>query len=280
MSDLQELAYLLRHDLERFNHIERGEGYDVQAFSFNGVTQVREADEDKLLTLPAPTFFYQHKRPEYLRKLDSFYAQEGCPIFSQRMIDTLLSVKEFSYRKYPIAILEERGAIDPYEDVEKFKKLSLRDDLFIFQVLEALDIFDWDKSEYSKYEEEDTMPDDVDRYVLKVPEGGLPPIFRILYPPNLQSVQLFVSREAREALGKSEITGVAFGTLSRPWGNSEVDVPVEDPSDADLDREVEQHRKKIERVFAEAERWREQGDDDRADRIEQKAHDLMRDIGY
>jgi hypothetical protein len=278
MSELQESAYLLRHDLERFNHIERGEGYDVQAFSFNGATQVRKAHQDKLLALPNPTFFYQSKRPEYLEKLDSLYAQEGCPIFSQRMIDALLSVRDFSYRKYPIAILEDRGNTDPYEDVEKFRKLSLRDDFYIFQVLESLDVFDWDASDYTKYDAEDVSPGYVRKFILKCPPLGFPPLFRLSY--NYQSIELFISKEAREALRKAGIKGNAFAPLSRPNGNSEIDVLIEDPSDADLEREVEQHRKKIERVFAEAEKWREQGDDDRADRIEQKAHDLMRDIGY
>jgi hypothetical protein len=280
MSDIQELVYLLRPNLKRFHNTERGTGYDVKAFSFDGVAQVREVHQNKVLTLPTPTFFYQNKRPEYLRNLDVLHAQEGCPIFSQRMIDILLSVRNFSYKKYPIAILKEGGNIEPYKDTESFKNLSIRNDLYIFQVLESLDIFDWENSDYEKYDDEDVSPGYVRKFVLSSPQSEFPPIFRLSYGSNFSSVQLFVSREVREALKMAGITGTAFTSLLRPRGNSEIDVPIEDPSDTDLEHEVEQHQKKIERVFAEAEKWREQGDDDRADRIEQKAHDLMRDIGY
>jgi hypothetical protein len=69
MPDFQDLAYILEADLERFRNIERGEGYDLQAFSFDEVMQVREVHQNKILSLPNPTFSYQNKRPEYLSKL-------------------------------------------------------------------------------------------------------------------------------------------------------------------------------------------------------------------
>jgi hypothetical protein len=231
MSELQELAYVLEHDHNRCRYIERGEGYDVVAFSFDGVMEVRRTHKNKILDLPDPTFFYQyHEKCKYISTLDSLYALEGCPIFSQKMIDVLLSVHDFKYRKYPIAILEERDDIDPYEDVDKFREMSVRDDLFIFQVLEALDIFDWERSDYRQGELDKELgtPSHVRKFVLKTPETGFPPLFHLLYPQsNIQSVSLFISREARAALKNAGITGTSFASLLRPRGNSEIDVPLE-----------------------------------------------------
>ena len=134
MSELQDSIYLLRNNLDRSLYSKRGEGEDLQAFSFDGVAQVRRAIQDKILGLPTPTFFYQcHEDSTYVTKLDSLEALEGCPIFSQRMIDTLLSIQDFKHKIYPIAILKERGNLEPYKDVQKFKESSLRDDLFIFK---------------------------------------------------------------------------------------------------------------------------------------------------
>jgi hypothetical protein len=279
MAELQDSIYLLSYDFDRFHYVPRGDGHDVEAFSFDGVTQIRQADEDKILDLPTPTFFYQYECKGYLDQLDSLYALEGCPIFSQRMIDVLLSVGKFAYRQYPIAVLEERGELDPYEDVEKFKRMSLRNDLFIFQTLEFLDIFDWEKSKYSQTDlsRRLNVPGDVSRYVLKAPNNGFPPLFRL---PPLYPIDLFISREAREALEKAGITGNGFKSLLHPMGNPEIDVPIQEVLDPQLNLEIEKRQKMIVTVFERAKEERTKGNNDIANRLEQKAHDFMRDIGY
>jgi hypothetical protein len=62
MPKLQESVYLLSKNFDRFCYIERGEGYDLEAFSFDGVTQVRQTHQNKLLDLPALTFFISIRR--------------------------------------------------------------------------------------------------------------------------------------------------------------------------------------------------------------------------
>jgi hypothetical protein len=275
MSEFNDLAYILRSDNNRFHNVERGEGYDVQAFSFDGVDQVRRTDENKVLNLPNPTMFYQHKCPEYLNELDNVKALEGCPIFSQKIIDVLLSIRDFKHRVYPIAVLKERGNLEPYKDIEKFKKLSLRDDLYIFQTMEFLDIFDWQKSSYEQddYDIELNVPTYIRQFVLKEPDGGFPPLFRLL---PLQSMEIFISKEAREALKVSGTKGLSFASLLFPMRDSEVDVPINEIRTTESSREAEKHQKRVDRVFTRAEEERAKGNDSLADRLEQEAHDLMR----
>jgi hypothetical protein len=277
MSEFQDQVYLLENNLNRFRNVERGEGYDLEAFSFEEVMQVRYSVQSKILNLPDPTFFYRNKGKDFLYRLDSLAALEGCPIFSQKMIDVLLSVRKFNYKKYPIAVLDDRD-LNPYEDIHKYKELSLRNDLFIFQTLEFLDLFDWEKSKYTQedFDKDMNIPTYIREFVLKTPKSGFPPLFRLPF----KSTNLFISREAREALRRAGITGTAFTLLSRPRGNSEIDVPIDMLKDLHLEHEVDQHQQKINKTFAEAKRERLKGNDARADRLEQKAHDLMRDIGY
>jgi hypothetical protein len=226
MPEFQDSVYLLSNDLDRFSHVASGEGYDLEAFSFEDVAQIRNAIAADLLPLPDPVFFYQKKARSYFDNLDSLYAAERCPIFSQRMIDVLLSVRDFRYRKYPIAVLKDRGDEDPYQDIEKFKKLSLRDDLFIFQTLEFLDVFDWEKSEYTQTDlsRELGEPGYVRKFILKTPHNGFPPLFRLNF---IGSARLFISWEAREALKEAGIKGPSFTSLLRPGGNSTTDVLID-----------------------------------------------------
>ena len=90
---------------------------------------------------------------------------------------------------------------------------------------------------------------------------------------------LFISREARQALEKGGIVGPAFTPLSRPGGNSEVDIPINEERSAELIHEADKHQRRIDRVFTRAEEERAKGNDSLADRLEQEAHDLMRMSG-
>jgi hypothetical protein len=153
------------------------------------------------------------------------------------MIDALFSVKSFKFNQYPIAILEE-GAVkfqdnpdgykppDPYMDIAYYKKKSIRNDLFIVQTLEFLDIFDWEKSDYtqSEFNKERNSPGIVNAFVLKDTEFDLPPLFRLTTSPT----RLFISSEARDALKKAQIRGPAFLSLRgyRPDSQLQVDVPI------------------------------------------------------
>jgi hypothetical protein len=229
---MSEKVFELKSDIKRLSFMERGDAYDLKAFDFSKMSELRNIHKEKSLDLPETTFFYKYSTHEYVSTLDNLHALQTNCIYSKRMIDVLLSVRDFKHRLYPVAILEE-GAIKfqkksdgyvppkPYGDPEFFKLQSIRDDLFILQTLEFLDVFDWEKSKYRKYDETDTSPGSVKEYVFKEPSGGYPPLFRLPYHP----VHLFISGEARAALKKAGIRGIAFSPLEDTW-QSEVDLAI------------------------------------------------------
>jgi hypothetical protein len=124
--------------------------------------------------------------------------REGWPIMSKRMLEALLSVREFSHQVIPIVMLD---AFTPIEFEENHDYVAV-------QLLEHQDVFDWEQSVYERDPDRPTMLDSCRRVVLKVPSNGLPPLFRIATVPL--DTRLYVSSEGRAALEEAGIRGVNF----------------------------------------------------------------------
>jgi hypothetical protein len=148
-----------------------------------------------------------HGYESSLSDTDYPYENVGWPIMSKRMLNTLLSVKEFPHRTWEVPFV---GFPDnaPEELLRKGLRDGVRHDneFVVVQLLEHLDIFDW---ENSVYEMDPMFSDEIDRIrklVLRVPEEGLPPIFRLKVDP----IVWYVSPEGRDALEAANIRGIRF----------------------------------------------------------------------
>jgi hypothetical protein len=233
-----EKAYQILEDISRLGYMESGDSYDLKPFSFPGGAELQNIYRKSPLELPNPVFFYMYSTLRYIKELDRLSTHLVPAIFSQRAIDALLSIRDFSYRTYPVAVLEE-GAVkfqkkpdgykapEPYVDPDLFIKKSIRNDLFIFQPLEVLEnVFDWENSNYKQnsYDVERGSPGYIREFVFKEPSGGFPPIFRI----KESSTTFFISAEAREALRVARAKGFSFLSLRgySPTSQSQVDVPI------------------------------------------------------
>jgi hypothetical protein len=142
-----------------------------------------------------------------LSDTDYPYCDVGWPIMSKRMLSTLLSVKEFPYRTWDLPFV---GFPDnaPAGLLEKGLSGGVRHDneFVVVQLLEHLDIFDW---ENSVYEMDPMFSDEIDRIrklALHVPKEGLPPIFRLKVAP----IVWYVSPEGRDALEAANVKGIRF----------------------------------------------------------------------
>jgi hypothetical protein len=142
-----------------------------------------------------------------LNETDYPFCDVRWPIMSKRMLNVLLTVREFPHRTWDIPFV---GFPDntPDELLERGISGGVRHDneFVAVQLLEQLDIFDWENSVYRMHS---IFPDEIDRIrklVLKVPENGLPPIFRL----KVDSVPLYVSPEGRAALETANIKGIRF----------------------------------------------------------------------
>ena len=124
------------------------------------------------------------------------YIKENWPIMSRKMLDILLAVGDFPHQVIPVVM---RNVFDdpPIEEFHNFVAV---------QLLEHLDAFDWDKSVYTlkKGRSGITYASSVKKLVLREPEGGFPPLFRI----DQVETRLFVSRNAKIALEAANIQGI------------------------------------------------------------------------
>ena len=122
-------------------------------------------------------------------------------IMSQKMLNTLLSVGNFRYKAIPIVMVdcEVIGLGGQRSEKEDHRFIAV-------QLLEHLDIFDWENSVYEPDLTRTDLVDSIDKLVLKQPQDGFPPIFRLSVYPYV----LFVSGKARMALEQAGIKGVVF----------------------------------------------------------------------
>jgi hypothetical protein len=140
------------------------------------------------------------------RVTDFPYNRQGWPIISKRMLEALLSVREFPHQVIPIMMLSDHADSDEKSD-----------EFIAVQLLEHQDVFDW---EQSIYERDPEVPNciestSLEKLVLRTPPKGFPPLFRIGTAP-LQT-KLYVSAEGRTALEAAGIRGVNFVQLRGSW---------------------------------------------------------------
>ena len=134
--------------------------------------------------------------------IDYLYTEPDLPLMSKRMLSVLRSVRDFPHQAIPVSIRDTEAAKGDW--LRRSGKVSTN--YVAVQLLKQLDIFDREKS---VYEPNFINPDNVGRIeklVLKVPEKGLPPIFRI----TDNRTYLYVSPEAKVALEEAGITGIRF----------------------------------------------------------------------
>ena len=134
--------------------------------------------------------------------IDCLYTEPDIPVMSKRMLSVLRSVRDFPHQTIPVVIEDTEAAKGDW--LRRSGKVST--DYVAVQLLEHLDIFDREKSIYEPNFLDPNNVGDVEKLVLKVPESGLPPIFRITDKPTY----LYVSPEAKAALEEAEITGIRF----------------------------------------------------------------------
>jgi hypothetical protein len=141
-----------------------------------------------------------------IHQTDYPYCKPRWPIMSKRMLDTLLAVGEFPHQAIPVTMVDveyyggplgEQSA--PGERIESFVAV---------QLLEQLDLFDWDRSVYTLKPHRPDRIDRIKRVVIKELDEGLPPLFRIALAGLRTS--LHVSPQGRAALEAADIKGVSF----------------------------------------------------------------------
>jgi hypothetical protein len=218
--------YKLGQDFDRFEgyaeefhrdgYLEDFEGYDDLESAFFNCAQIsikgkigiakREITEGgiwRVLTAQIPEKITLVAEPELLSKTDFPHIEYTCswPIMSRRMVEVLLSVRDFPHQIIPITVTDFLGD-------------TVECDYVILHLSQLSDVMDMKESIYikkqSRIDPSQTIIGSIKKLRLKEPEGGFPPIFRVKW----HEVSLYVSSEAKAALEAAGIQGLS---LSRVW---------------------------------------------------------------
>jgi hypothetical protein len=125
----------------------------------------------------------------------------GWSIMSQKMLDILLSIGSFPHRVIPLVMVdcEVIGLGGQRSEKEDHRFIAV-------QLLEHLDVFDWENSVYEPHPRLPNRVYSIDKLVLKRTNDNYSPLFRLSAYPS----KLFVSGKARMALEQAGIKGVVF----------------------------------------------------------------------
>jgi hypothetical protein len=200
-----ERVYILNPSFEHLGHEE----YDATLVPFEGSDDVAGWIHTRQIQTPEPIYFLANF--DTLERTEYPVTTGAWPIFSSRMVSILERVGEFPHRRVPVRFVDRRAVPPGSHPAEVALPAEARiDDYVLIQLLEHLDAFDWEKSEY------ETDPWGVDeirlatRVVLKEPAGGFPPLFRL----SAKSTYPLVSQAAREALEAEGVVGLHFAALT------------------------------------------------------------------
>ena len=191
-----ELSWDIKHlydgDIDYDVWMEKGDSWYLQGIY----------DPHPLITLPENTEF---EGWEFLLKNSDYpYNRERFPIMSQRMLDVLLGVKDFPHQAISIEI-EDVKAIWSESEKDYVRSGIINRDYVLVQLLEHQDIFDFEKSEYTRSDASPKFARHVRQLYVREPEDGFPPLFRV---SAMLSTILFVSEEAKAALQAADIKGI------------------------------------------------------------------------
>jgi len=130
------------------------------------------------------------------------------PIFSNRMIDIIESIKPFSKKLLPTIMIDDTYLDDYKDEYGEFKEnVRINTSYFGVQFLERIgDCFNYEKSVYSPLISKPEFPGIIKKMVLKIPNMGFPSIFRIKEKPSM----IFISQETKDALERNDIKGCVF----------------------------------------------------------------------
>lgn len=198
---MKKYCYILEND---YNH-SGDPGVDAFCVKFEGDSVLSGMIGTRNLELPEVLYFTADfgSIPQYDYPLTDITA----PVMSKRMLDVFKGISDFKHLSVPVMMLDYNYLDDQFDKAGNLKSdVPVNKDYMAVQLKEYTKAFDY---ENSKYEMDLAFPEDVgtiEKLVLKEPESGFPPLFRL----EESKRHLIVNQEAREALEKNGIVGCVF----------------------------------------------------------------------
>jgi len=181
-------AYFIDYNLA---HLKDQDG-DGEIDEFPGYEDIMFERTDQIKLPEIPTCLADLKT---LKKTDFPCCTPLWPVMSKKMINTLLKIKQFPHKIFPILMVDQLTN-------------QINEDYVIVHLLDHLDIIDHDKSIIKTSNDLKWYITEIDKLRLKN-VNNLPPLFRLYQHP----IELLVSSDARSALINEGINGIKYISL-------------------------------------------------------------------
>ena len=183
-----------------YDGILMGDEYKI----VNNTTELSHIPPWSKLTVPE-TLSFKTENEERLNRANFPLANTTLDILSRQLIDTIESVGPVNWTLVPAHFTDKQG-----------KQLNI-DRFMVVYLHEHSDCFDYEQSEYEMRDYSNAPQDRVTermrkragvvkKLVLREPESGFPPYFRVL----AYSLKLYISEECRDAIVEAGHTGLSM----------------------------------------------------------------------
>jgi hypothetical protein len=240
--EFKDIAYRLTNEVNHFGDYGLDWSEDIEILKFEGYWSGLDSSPKPFgepVLYPNPIIFTGFW--DVVQHIDFPNNYESWNVMSKKMYETLLSIGNFPHRLIPMVVIDwqvqpwdwfEESTITKenayqveqtkwYKMGKRLKKDIIHNDFVLIEMHEHIDILDYENSVIEYDEDEPKEIRNINKYVFKIPEDGLPPLFKV----KPKGFELFISTEARLALKKAGICGTRYIPLDGNQ-NKEVDIDV------------------------------------------------------
>ena len=180
------VVYKLNRDMASVDLIHEPFKDDGKAIYFwSGVVKGR---------IPNPFYCYGDLTLLENKHLPTFTT--GIPVFSDKLLDALISLGEFRYESRKLSVIDVSEKEHLYGKMSKEVNVKVNTSFSIIKLLDNLDVFDYDNSEYKRQSFNPELPGVISKLVLKEPDiGFFPPVFKLL-----EMVGFFITEETKNVI--------------------------------------------------------------------------------
>lgn len=152
-----------------------------------------------------PDVIYLQANYKIISALDFPLTSLSSPIMSDRMLNLINSIQHVNQRHIPVKMIDDTFMGKLFDDEgQLLSYVPVNEGFKALQIMEYTDAFDY---ENSVYEDDFILPVGfIHKLVLKTPQNGFPPIFRIKQCAS----KIFISQQAYTLLHKNEVKGCVF----------------------------------------------------------------------
>ncbi|MFV0541355.1 MAG: hypothetical protein ACK5MZ_08990 [Aestuariibaculum sp.] len=196
-------CYILKHDFTHSGDPERDAFHVPFQYSDRASTIfLNPKYKDKL-----PNVIYFQANFNLIPEFDYPLTDLNIPVISDQMLQVLKGVRAFESFEVPVVMFDDTFLGDRFNSDGSLKlEVKKVESYQALIIVNRESVFDFDNSEFTPSTIDPSKPGIISRIVLRKPENGFSPIFRIPETPST----LFISHAAKEALEAAEVKGCVF----------------------------------------------------------------------